>query len=378
MLVDIFCRVLNNYGDIGFCWRLSQQLLLNNQIWKIRIWVDNLVSFSKIQPEVNIKKYYQTAMDIEIIWWNKNNPYIKNILPGDIIIETFQCNPPKSFIEAMRNKRLIWIHIEYLTAEPWIDKYHGLTSLNSYGFKKIFFFPGFSKSSGGLIREDFLSQRRDELQNSWPMQEEFLKNLGIRNSIIENRRSGTFLCTLFCYPKAPVNELINILEKKQTPTILLIPKGVVPNIENKCLPSNKVKIIRIPFVSQSDFDRVLWCSDLNFVRGEDSLIRAIWAARPLVWNIYEQKEKIHFKKLDAWLNKYPVPLSVKKFIRAWNKREIKIMHDSLKESLLINWKRWLKSSKDWDKKLASQTELSRNLEQFFFKNKNPDNFNKYN
>src|SRR5205085_7706515 len=80
----------------------------------------------------------------------------------------------------------------------------------------------------------------------------------------------------------------------------------------------------MPFVAQDDYDRVLWACELNFVRGEDSFVRAQWAARPLVWNVYPQTEDAHRLKLEAFLDRYcegmpqRVEPAFRAFSRAWN------------------------------------------------------------
>jgi hypothetical protein len=80
----------------------------------------------------------------------------------------------------------------------------------------------------------------------------------------------------------------------------------------------------VPFVSQDDYDRLLWLADLNFVRGEDSFVRAQWAEQPFVWQIYPQADNAHLEKLDAALALYLAPLpdttreAVRHFWHAWN------------------------------------------------------------
>jgi hypothetical protein len=56
-------------------------------------------------------------------------------------------------------------------------------------------------------------------------------------------------------------------------------------------------------LSQEDYDRLLWSCDLNIVRGEDSWIRAHWAARPFIWQPYPQSEGAHRIKLEAFLKR---------------------------------------------------------------------------
>jgi uncharacterized repeat protein (TIGR03837 family) len=80
----------------------------------------------------------------------------------------------------------------------------------------------------------------------------------------------------------------------------------------------------IAFLAQDDYDRLLWACDFNFVRGEDSFVRAQWAARPFVWNVYPQAENAHALKQDAFLARFcdGLPLepgaALGSFSRAWN------------------------------------------------------------
>ena len=71
-------------------------------------------------------------------------------------------------------------------------------------------------------------------------------------------------------------------------------------------------------LTQVDFDHLLWACDLNFVRGEDSLVRALWAGQPLVWHIYPQHDDAHHAKLEAFLDWLQAPASLRVFHRAWN------------------------------------------------------------
>ena len=45
----IFCKVVDNYGDIGICWRLARQLQREHGVAVI-LWVDDLISFRRICP----------------------------------------------------------------------------------------------------------------------------------------------------------------------------------------------------------------------------------------------------------------------------------------------------------------------------------------
>ena len=74
----------------------------------------------------------------------------------------------------------------------------------------------------------------------------------------------------------------------------------------------------LPFMSQLDFDHLLWACDINFVRGEDSLVRAIWASKPFVWQIYPQDDGAHAPKLEAFMQAVQLPAAAQKWQGLWN------------------------------------------------------------
>jgi uncharacterized repeat protein (TIGR03837 family) len=80
----------------------------------------------------------------------------------------------------------------------------------------------------------------------------------------------------------------------------------------------------LPFLRQEDYDKLLWLCDLNFVRGEDSFVRAMWAGKPLVWQIYPQEDDAHRPKLDAFHDLYtlmipePALSAMRAFHLGWN------------------------------------------------------------
>ena len=60
------------------------------------------------------------------------------------------------------------------------------------------------------------------------------------------------------------------------------------------------------------------------MRGEDSFLRAQWAERAFVWQLYPQADEAHLAKLDAFLERYCAGLDpvlaapLKDFSRKWN------------------------------------------------------------
>ncbi|WBF65707.1 MAG: elongation factor P maturation arginine rhamnosyltransferase EarP [Candidatus Kinetoplastibacterium crithidii] len=361
MKIDIFCKVIDNYGDIGFSWRLANDLA-NNYNCVVRLIVDNLTTFSSIRSEINPSSKYQVIDNITILDWNSD--HVLKIKPAELIIETFSCNIPDAYMQKIIKNKSCWLTIEYLTAESWIEDYHLLPSKTSNNSDKFFFFPGFNNKTGGLILEPNLIKTRNVFQQSLSSQISFLKTLGLDNSLLEERSNKIF-CYLFCYNTTPITDIIKGFKKLYKEIVILANLGN-PILEfAKYYNNEMIKIIKIPFVNQNDFDKLLWSMDINFVRGEDSFIRAIWSGRPLVWNIYKQKDNIHINKLDCWIDIYNPPSSVKQLIYSWNQNNSNPLIKSVQESFSDqNWIKWQEHAKNWSDNQSQQSSLSYRLLKF--------------
>ncbi|CUJ45765.1 elongation factor P maturation arginine rhamnosyltransferase EarP [Achromobacter kerstersii] len=362
MQADIFCRVVDNYGDIGVCWRLARRLA-QGRGWDIRLWVDDLASFARIQPGITVSAPRQQLGGVDIVHWSDTPD--PALTARDVVIEAFACDPPPAFLDSMRQTHPAWINLEYLSAEAWVESCHGLPSQRPDGLVKHFFFPGFTAATGGLLREPGLTAERDALQASIDQQNAFLRTLGVDEAVLLRRQDGARTVSLFCYPSAPVDALVQALAADPRASVLLVPEGIAPGLEAACSAPGAPLLARLPFVAQPDFDRLLWSSDLNFVRGEDSFIRAAWAARPLVWQIYPQDENIHLEKLDAWLARYPAPDSAQALIRAWNQPETGQTQATAAAALApAAWEAWANAAHDWDASQAARPDLAENLADF--------------
>ncbi|MNQ56920.1 hypothetical protein D3C85_710600 [compost metagenome] len=362
MQADIFCRVVDNYGDIGVCWRLARQLA-NSHGWDVRLWVDDLASFAHIQPGIDARSPRQGLAGVDIVHWSDTPAPV--LAARDVVIEAFACDPPEAFVDSMRRTHPVWINLEYLSAESWVESCHGLPSQRPDGLVKHFFFPGFTPATGGLLREPGLSAERDALQGSTATQDSFLRSVGVPDEALALRRQGARTVSLFCYASAPAGELVEALAADPRATVLLAPQGVAPGLEAACQSPCAPRLVRLPFVAQPDFDRLLWCADINFVRGEDSFVRAAWAARPLVWQIYPQDQNVHLEKLDAWLARYPAPESAQALLRAWNQPQAGQTVAAVKAVLEpAAGQAWAAAARQWDASQSALPGLADNLVAF--------------
>ncbi len=369
---DIFCNVIDNFGDIGVCWRLARQLVAEHG-FSIRLWVDDLMVFRHLCPEIDPGNPQQVVLGVEIRHWAGD---LSAENPGDVVIEAFACRLPERFETAMaeRYPQPVWINLDYLSAESWVAGCHALPSPHPrLPLTKYFFFPGFNERTGGLLRENDLESRRQAFAAAPASRSQLLDSMGIRPA-----HSGSLLVSLFSYENPLLADLLDVWSKGGRPVCCLAPstrrKPVLEDFAGRALQVGDVvekgplELHLVPFVPQTAYDPLLWLCDLNLVRGEDSFVRAQWAAKPMLWQIYPQEDSAHLVKLKAFLDLYCDGLSdteteiVKIFFLAWN-GEGRITQEL--------WERWMgifpklqHHACGWQKKLIKQQDLCDSLVQF--------------
>jgi uncharacterized repeat protein (TIGR03837 family) len=326
---DIFCNVIDNYGDIGVCWRLARQLAHEHGL-QVRLWVDDLGSFARLCPEADTTLAQQHCRGVEVCRWRQPFPETQ---PAGLVVEAFACKLPQSYIEAMAaQQQSVWINLEYLSAESWVEGCHKLPSPHpSLPLTKYFFFPGFIRKTGGLLLEHDLFARRDAFQNDVAQQQAFWQSLGI-----EMPDAETLKISLFGYENAALAGLFDAWVNGTQPVLCLVPEGrILPQAgqyfgdtaprAGSRYTCGSLQVRVLPFVEQERYDELLWACDVNVVRGEDSCVRAQWAGRPFVWQIYPQHDAVHWRKLQAFLELYSAPLgtaarqAVQSMWCEWNK-----------------------------------------------------------
>ncbi|NMG53574.1 elongation factor P maturation arginine rhamnosyltransferase EarP [Aromatoleum aromaticum] len=326
---DIFCRVVDNFGDIGVCWRLAKGLAGDHGL-AVRLWIDDLEAFSRLCPEISTVDGRLLAAGVEIRRWSRDFPSVE---PAAAVIEAFGCALPESYLAAMaaRPSPPPWVNLEYLSAENWVDDCHRMTSPHPrLPLLKHFFFPGFSPRTAGLLRERGLIDARDRFQARPALRDALLRSLGVAPP-----PPGTRLISLFAYAQPALAALLARWANGDAPVLLLVPEGpVVGDVmrffgdervaPGACRRRGALTAAVLPFVDQERYDRLLWACDVNFVRGEDSFVRAQWAAQPFAWHIYRQEQDAHRIKLEAFLDRYTATMersaaaAVRQFWLAWN------------------------------------------------------------
>ena len=365
--VDVFCEVIDNFGDAGVSWRLARAL--SSRGLSVRLWINDLSCLQRLRPSVDELLTEQVVDGFQVIAWN--DQAVMNYQPADLVIEAFACRLSDAMLVRMAEAKptTAWINLEYLSAESWAMQSHGLPSPHPrLPLTQYFFFPGFISESGGLLREDGLLQARAAFDTE--SRSAFLKNLDIDVGF------DSLLVSLFCYEQAPVHELFNAM-RLGPPTLCLVPEGIATKALANFLGNDlsvgrqvtdgQLTIKIIPFLNPDDFDRLLWSCDVNFVRGEDSLVRAHWAQQPFVWQLYQQAEESHLIKLAAFLDIHCHDLNeesanaLKTFWHAWNGES----------GAILDWSAFSKALpalvphyRQWSTYVASVEELSTQLIRF--------------
>jgi uncharacterized repeat protein (TIGR03837 family) len=329
MLWDIFCKVIDNLGDIGVCWRLSANLAARGQC--VRLWVDDGSALHWMAPGALEGQW----PGIQVRPWEQalTIPLLQELPRADVWIEAFGCDLPQPFVahyaQPVRHQAAatetqpttghpVWLNLEYLSAEPYVERCHGLPSPvlqgPAKGWTKTFFYPGFTAKTGGLLREPAVAAPWHAATTD--QRRQFFNRLGIHNW------QGERMVSLFCYEPPLLKAMLDLLASAPDPTRLLVTAGRASQAVRALMGNQSVfgplQISYLPAMPQTDFDTLLACCDLNFVRGEDSVLRALWTGQPFVWQIYPQQDLAHAAKLEAFMEQMQWSEAVRNLHRAWN------------------------------------------------------------
>jgi uncharacterized repeat protein (TIGR03837 family) len=385
---DIFCQVIDNFGDIGVCWRLACNLAQRGQ--RVRLWVDDPSALQWMAPHAHVDAA-EPYHPVQVRTWTANAPHLGVDMPGDVVIEAFGCTIDPAWVMsrstinsiavravstasnhdlAYKNTSssehlLTWINLEYLSAEAFVERNHGLPSLvmagPAKGLTKCFFYPGFTAGTGGLLREADMTLP----------------------SVLPIAPDSTLRASLFCYESAALPQLLQQLGKGPHSTQLQVTHGRASAAVHTALQTLKIAIpndqisneiplqsplnllnqllnfehLEINFTApmpQASYDALLHSCHLNVVRGEDSLVRALWAGQAFVWHIYPQNDGAHAAKLNAFLNWLQAPDDLRLFHHVWNG----LSHQPLPA---IAWATWAEVAQRARARLMLQTDLTSQL-----------------
>jgi uncharacterized repeat protein (TIGR03837 family) len=370
---DVFCSVIDNFGDIGICWRLSRQMVAEHRI-AVTLWVDDLASFQRICPQIDPTLLSQQVSGVLIRLWQAELPLLGADDFPDLLIEALACTVPAEYLQQLATARpdAIWLNLEYLSAEDWVLGCHALSSPQSaVGIAKYFFFPGFSQGTGGLLREQHLVEDLAVFSLDQQAQYQFWQRAGVADAMRFELK-----ISLFCYQQQAIADFIDQLLQLPQSVLLLVPEGVVatqlrqlwPELQQQAAVTQaNLRIQILPFLPQQQYDYLLAACDVNFVRGEDSVIRAHWAGKPLIWQIYRQQEQAHQVKLQAFLDKFLNTASpqLAELIRQLHIRwDLEQPLAELLPLLIENIEKITEHQQQWQRFLMLQQDLVTNLVRF--------------
>ena len=387
---DIFCKVIDNFGDIGICWRLAADLASRGE--QVRLWIEDASALAWMAPSgsagVQVLTWRQTLSAADLAKLSAS--------PVEVMVEAFGCEIAPEFIATCARNvgagapKPVWINLEYLSAEPYAERNHTLPSPVSHGpaagWRKWFFYPGFTPQTGGLLREPGLATRQAGFQR-----QAWFGSKGIK-------LQGQLLVSMFCYEPPGLGHLLRQLAEEgisSRPVRLLVAAGRAHGAVKQAVADIGIHVSRtpaaldepsytgaqpsfygrgmlsisyLPQLTQTDFDHLLWSCDINFVRGEDSVIRALWAGQPFVWQIYPQDDGAHSAKLEAFLDMLDAPASLRAFHRQWNAGQTTEDVHALAPSS-ANLAVWRETARTARTRLMAQDDLTARLREFVKKNR---------
>ncbi len=353
---DIYCKIVDNYGDVGVCWRLAVDLADRGQ--RVRLFLTDPTPLHWMAPNRHPR--------VEIVHWRSG---VENLV-RDVVIAAFSCELDQATLQAIGARfhdgnPCVWIQLEYLSAESFSARSHGCAAPVLHGpaagAPRFAFYPGFTETTGGLLRApDLLRQQAAFDPQRWLAERQI-------------RVQGQTLMSMFCYEPPMLPKLLQQLAGSDRQVHMLVCAGRTADAVRQALPNPPVDatisvlkqgsltLTFLPPLTQTDYDHLLWSCQLNFVRGEDSLVRAIWAGQAFVWQAYPQDDGAHLRKLDALLAQMHAPTSLRNSSKRWNDGDVgpAPFCDPLPDIA-----QWRSATRSWRDTLLIQADLVTQLVRF--------------
>lgn len=318
--VDLFCTVIDNFGDAGVCWRLAKRFEAMQA--RIRFIVRGVQTLQKLVPTLQSHDWQSGPANvgaIEVWAWEAFEAKLKATPEafevGELVVETFGCVLPLAYEERLE---LAWqtracppfyINLDYLSAESWVESCHKVWGLHPrFSFKKLWYFPGFTDQTGGVMIEDDYERQRNAFQahrTAW------LTRYGA-----DPTATTVFVFSYVSYPLQTLLDGLLQFAQHQRLNILLANDATGATLQTlwqqrlkacdratQTWLQTQARVITLPFIEQAHFDEILWACDTAFIRGEDSFVRAQLAQKPFVWSVYPIEDGGHEIKLQAWLQR---------------------------------------------------------------------------
>ena len=294
--IAILCKVVDNYGDVGFAYRLARALSALDDSVHIRFVIDNLASFALLASGIDSHAVVQQYGNWTVFDWNAADAcsaFFSKAMPK-IVLQCFQCPYPE-WLEALlfdkKNTAVVHVvNIDYLTAEDYAEEFHCLKSLTrSSRIQKVNFMPGFTSKTGGLILD-----RKPAC-------------------VPAKKNPDEFSVLIFGYVRdyAPIVRALCAFEAEKRKSderfklCAYAAAGQGQDAFMKAYADSNAHFAaeRLPFLVQNEWDDLFYAMDALFIRGEDSLSRACLSGIPFVWQAYPQEDDYQRVKVEALLHR---------------------------------------------------------------------------
>ncbi|MGL4392374.1 MAG: elongation factor P maturation arginine rhamnosyltransferase EarP [Fusobacteriaceae bacterium] len=369
--IDIFCEIIDNFGDVGVVYRLAKAL--KNKKYCVRVFLSRTEELSLMDKNFDKNLQQQNVDEIKYLSYKYLEENILDIKPAEIIIEAFGCKINEKYFDIAKENSKILINLEYLSSEDWVKDFHGQESpLGSAKMKKYFLFPGFSKETGGVICSENFSDK-DKLEGKFSGENNMLLNILLKNILPDIKLPENFLLgTIFSYEKNFENLLDSLNKLDQNVLLLVMGDKSQKSFQNifkekieKNFKCGKIYIAFLDFLLQEEYDALLSSSDFNFVRGEDSFTQATLAGVPFLWHAYLQDDMTHLKKISGFCKRY------REYFEGYHEGEF-LSELKIFEKLILDYNFRAKNS--FEKSNENYDEFFKSLENFKIMN---ELFSKY-
>ena len=372
---DLFCRVIDNHGDLGVAVRLARQLAQHGH--GVRLWVDEPSALTWMAPDLaqlplagnHPAATWPADHGIRVLPWSaaSDAECLRNLAPATVWAELFGCELPEAFVAHgaahahTPAQRPVWLNLEYLSAEAYVARSHGLPSHIGAGpatsWTKWFFYPGFTPDTGGLLRAG----------------PDAPAGAAIEDPSGPGDQPARVRTTLFCYEPPGLQPWLAAMQDPSAlpldwlvmpgrPThffaqALALPSQPEPSSAFAPIAGTPHRFRLLPHMTQPAFDATLAAADINFVRGEDSLVSGLRSGKPLIWHIYPQDDQAHHDKLRAFLQWLDAPPTLVDMHLSWNGLHAKAP-PVLTAAVLAEWQACFAAASS---RLANQADLVQQL-----------------
>jgi uncharacterized repeat protein (TIGR03837 family) len=277
--VDVFCRVIDNFGDAGVCLRLARALVVQH-VCTVRLFCDDVALLTRFEPV--------PPKGLSFQHWSIQN----TIQPAQGVVCGFGCSLNDEYLNKLVaiKPQPAYLHLEYLSAESWVQSTHGLMSIHPRWLtRQRFCNPGFNANTGGLLHE---ASAFDEAKA--------LATLTLWGSQVPAQALRLFA---FAYPTPSWAVFIAAAAKSQQAIHWVLPQGAAGEQLWQALQGLPLHTFtRLPYVSQAQFDDALRSCHVAWVRGEDSAVTALFTGLTMLWQLYPQDDGAEKIKMTAYVD----------------------------------------------------------------------------